>query len=106
MDARWRGVWHFKDMSPHDVLRIQGFQLRLSLSAELENSKPVSCYCIEGPWFMRGQCMSSPECLKAFRALCPRRKASIACCGHFVGWLTQATGTSVHTSAQALEASG
>lgn len=38
------GVWHGKEMSADDVPRIQGFQLWLSLPAELENSEPVSRY--------------------------------------------------------------
>jgi redox-sensitive bicupin YhaK (pirin superfamily) len=36
------GVWHGKEMSPEDVPRIQGFQLWLSLPADLENGEPVS----------------------------------------------------------------
>ncbi|OKB67966.1 hypothetical protein BHU62_04955 [Serratia marcescens] len=38
------GVWHGKELSPADVPRITGFQLWLSLPAELENSTPVSRY--------------------------------------------------------------
>ena len=38
------GVWHGKEMSAEDVPRIQGFQLWLALSAELENGVPVSRY--------------------------------------------------------------
>lgn len=38
------GVWHGKEMSVEDVPRIQGFQLWLALSAELENGVPVSRY--------------------------------------------------------------
>lgn len=38
------GVWHGKEMSADDVPRIQGFQLWLSLPAELENGEPVSRY--------------------------------------------------------------
>ncbi|MBT2119681.1 hypothetical protein KK141_21355 [Dyella sp. LX-66] len=37
-------VWHGKEMTPDDVPRIRGFQLWLSLSAELENGEPVSRY--------------------------------------------------------------
>jgi len=38
------GVWHGKEMTPDEVPRIQGFQLWLSLPAELENGEPVSRY--------------------------------------------------------------
>ncbi|WP_260954420.1 pirin family protein [Pseudomonas citri] len=38
------GVWHGKEMTPDDVSRIQGFQLWLSLPAEVENGEPVSRY--------------------------------------------------------------
>jgi redox-sensitive bicupin YhaK (pirin superfamily) len=38
------GVWHGKELSGEDVPRILGFQLWLSLPAELENSEPVSRY--------------------------------------------------------------
>lgn len=38
------GVWHGKELSANDVPRLQGFQLWLSLPAELENSEPVSRY--------------------------------------------------------------
>jgi redox-sensitive bicupin YhaK (pirin superfamily) len=38
------GVWHGKEMSPDNVPSIQGFQLWLSLPADLENSEPVSRY--------------------------------------------------------------
>lgn len=38
------GVWHGKELSANDVPRLQGFQLWLSLPADLENSEPVSCY--------------------------------------------------------------
>lgn len=38
------GVWHGKEISPGDAPRMQGFQLWLSLPAELENAEPVSCY--------------------------------------------------------------
>lgn len=38
------GVWHGKEMSPDDVPRVQGFQLWLALSADLESSEPVSRY--------------------------------------------------------------
>lgn len=36
------GVWHGKEISVVDVPHLQGFQLWLSLSADLENSEPVS----------------------------------------------------------------
>ena len=38
------GVWHGKELSADDVPRIQGFQLWLSLPADLENGEPVSRY--------------------------------------------------------------
>ncbi|VFR32662.1 Pirin-related protein [plant metagenome] len=38
------GVWHGKELTADDVPRIQGFQLWLSLSTELENGEPVSRY--------------------------------------------------------------
>lgn len=38
------GVWHGKELSANDVPRLQGFQLWLSLPADLENSEPVSRY--------------------------------------------------------------
>ncbi|MEY9148754.1 pirin family protein [Bradyrhizobium elkanii] len=38
------GVWHGKELYGEDVPRILGFQLWLSLPAELENSEPVSRY--------------------------------------------------------------
>lgn len=38
------GIWHGKELFPADVQRIQGFQLWLSLPAELELSEPESFY--------------------------------------------------------------
>jgi len=38
------GVWHGKELSADSVPRIQGFQLWLSLPADLENGEPVSRY--------------------------------------------------------------
>ncbi len=38
------GVWHGKEMSVEDVPHLQGFQLWLSLPADLENGEPVSRY--------------------------------------------------------------
>lgn len=42
------GVWHGKELSPGDAPLIQGFQLWLSLPADVENAEPVSRY-IEAP---------------------------------------------------------
>ncbi|MCD5996421.1 pirin family protein [Pseudomonas sp. CDFA 602] len=48
------GVWHGKELSADDVPRIQGFQLWITLPAELENSEPESRY-IESVGAQKGQ---------------------------------------------------
>lgn len=38
------GVWHGKELTPHDVPLVQGFQLWIALPPELENGEPESRY--------------------------------------------------------------
>lgn len=102
------GVWHGKEMSAEDVPRIQGFQLWLSLPAELENEEPVSRYIeasgmvqagpahvIVGAYDGAQSPVPAPEgvnyLLVTLRA--GERWTYHPPAGHTVGWLALAQGT-------------
>lgn len=101
------GVWHGKELSADNVPRIQGFQLWLSLPADLENGEPVSRYIETQDMVQTGPAhvivgnhegvqspVPAPEGINYLLVTLPagKRWTYQPPAGHTVGWLALAKG--------------
>lgn len=102
------GVWHGKELSADSVPRIQGFQLWLSLPADLENGEPVSRYIEAQDMVQSGPAhvivgnyedvqspVPAPDGINYLLVTLPagERWTYRPPAGHTVGWLALAKGT-------------
>ena len=102
------GVWHGKELSAGDDPRIQGFQLWLSLPADVENAEPVSRYIEAGAMVRSGPAHVIVGAYDGVRSPVPapagvnyllvtlpagERWTYVPPAGHSVGWLALAKGT-------------